>query len=67
MSYERVVVALPRDFTRFRDLPDDAIWWVHAAHAEALRSTHGTLLLDKGVPVHAVAARCCYDSAGLLR
>jgi integrase len=32
-----------------------------------LRGTHETLLLDKGQPVHAVAARCGHDPAVLLR
>jgi integrase len=32
-----------------------------------LRRTHETLLLDAGVPVHVVAARCGHDPAVLLR
>jgi integrase len=32
-----------------------------------LRGTHETLLLDAGVPVHLVAARCGRDPAVLLR
>jgi integrase len=32
-----------------------------------LRATHETLLLDAGVPVHVVAARCGHDAAVLLR
>jgi integrase len=32
-----------------------------------LRGTHETLLLDAGVPVHVVAARCWHDPAVLLR
>jgi integrase len=32
-----------------------------------LRGSHETLLLDKGVPVHVVAARCGHDPAVLLR
>jgi integrase len=32
-----------------------------------LRGTHETLLLDRGVPVHVVAARCGHDAATLLR
>lgn len=32
-----------------------------------LRGTHETLLLDRGVPVHVVAARCGRDPAVLLR
>jgi integrase len=31
------------------------------------RGTHETLLLDAGVPVHVVAARCAHDPAVLLR
>jgi len=32
-----------------------------------LRGTHETILLDQGVPVHVVAARCGHDPAVLLR
>jgi integrase len=32
-----------------------------------LRGSHETALLDKGVPVHVVAARCGHDPAVLLR
>ena len=32
-----------------------------------LRGAHETILLDKGVPVHVVAARCGHDPAVLLR
>jgi integrase len=32
-----------------------------------LRGNHETLLLDRGVPVHVVAARCGHDPAVLLR
>lgn len=32
-----------------------------------LRGTHETLLLDRGVPVHVVAARCGHDPAVMLR
>lgn len=32
-----------------------------------LRGTHETLLLDRGVPVHVVAARCGHDPSVLLR
>jgi integrase len=32
-----------------------------------LRGSHETLLLDHGVPVHVVAARCGHDAATLLR
>jgi integrase len=36
-------------------------------HFHDLRGTHETLLLDQGVPVHVVAARCGHDPAVLLR
>jgi len=32
-----------------------------------LRGSHETILLDRGVPVHVVAARCGHDPAVLLR
>jgi integrase len=32
-----------------------------------LRGSHETMLLDAGVPVHTVAARCGHDAAVLLR
>jgi integrase len=32
-----------------------------------LRGSHETILLDNGVPVHVVAARCGHDPAVLLR
>ena len=32
-----------------------------------LRGTHETILLDAGVPVHVVAARCGHDPAVMLR
>lgn len=32
-----------------------------------LRGSHSTILLDRGVPVHVVAARCGHDPAMLLR
>jgi integrase len=32
-----------------------------------LRGSHETILLDSGVPVHVVAARCGHDPATLLR
>jgi integrase len=32
-----------------------------------LRGSHETALLDAGVPVHVVAARCGHDAATLLR
>jgi integrase len=36
-------------------------------HFHDLRGSHETLLLDHGVPVHVVAARCGHDAATLLR
>jgi integrase len=38
--------------------------WPRSRHD--LRATHATLLLDKGVPVHVVAARLGHDPAVLL-
>jgi integrase len=32
-----------------------------------LRGAHETILLDKGVPIHVVAARCGHDPTTLLR
>lgn len=32
-----------------------------------LRGAHETILLDQGVPIHVVAARCGHDPASLLR
>jgi integrase len=32
-----------------------------------LRGTHETAMLDRGTPVHVVAARCGHDPATLLR
>jgi integrase len=62
-------------FTRLRD--PDRITKLFAQKARALgldgfrlhdlRGTHETLLLDRGVPVHVVAARCGHDPAVLLR
>jgi integrase len=42
-------------------------WQVHFLRFHDLRGTHETLLLDHGVPVHVVAARCGHDPATLLR
>jgi integrase len=45
--------------------PDDRLFPTLRLHD--LRGTHETLLLDAGVPVHVVAARCGHDPAVLLR
>lgn len=50
-EFQRVAARLGFDGLRFHDL----------------RGTHETLLLDAGVPVHVVAARCGHDPAVLLR
>jgi integrase len=50
-NFKRKAVALGFDKLRLHDL----------------RGTHETLLLDAGVPVHVVAARCGHDPAVLLR
>ena len=67
--------ATPFDLTRLRNV--DA--WTREFCAKArrlafaglrfhdLRATHETMLLDAGVPVHVVAARCGHDPAVLLR
>jgi integrase len=39
----------------------------HRLRFHDLRGTHETLLLDKGVPIHMVAARCGHDPAVMLR
>jgi integrase len=62
-------------FTKLRN-PDNATKeFIRRAHKlgfpglrfHDLRGTHETLLLDAGVPVHVVAARCGHDPAILLR
>ena len=51
-----------KEFTRkARKLGFPGLWLHH------VRATHETLLLDRGVPVHVVAARCGHDPAVLLR
>jgi integrase len=42
-------------------------WQVRFLRFHDLRGTHETLLLDHGVPVHVVAARCGHGPATLLR
>jgi integrase len=61
--------------TKLRDAHAVTRNFVHRARAlgfpnlrfHDLRGSHETLLLDKGVPVHVVAARCGHDPAVLLR
>lgn len=63
------------DFTRPRDARSVTKEFIRRARKlgflglrfHDLRGTHETLLLDKGVPVHVVAARCGHDPAILLR
>jgi integrase len=63
------------DLTKLRDAHAVSRNFVHRARAlgfpklrfHDLRGSHETLLLDKGVPVHVVAARCGHDPAVLLR
>jgi integrase len=50
-TFERQAAALGFGHLRFHDL----------------RGSHETMLLDAGVPVHTVAARCGHDPAMLLR
>src|SRR5262249_48796123 len=62
-------------FTRLRNADDMTKQFLHKARKlgfpglrfHDLRGTHETLLLDAGVPVHVVAARCGHDPAVLLR
>jgi integrase len=62
-------------FTKFRKPRNTTKEFVRKAKAlgfarlrfHDLRGTHETLLLDAGVPVHVVAARCGHDPAVLLR
>ena len=43
-------------------------WYaVLSVRVHDLRGTHETMLLDSGVPVHVVAARCGHDPAVMLR
>jgi integrase len=63
------------DFTRPRDARSVTKEFIRRAaklgfaklRLHDLRATHETLLLDAGVPVHVVAARCGHDPAVLLR
>jgi integrase len=63
------------DFARLRDAHAVTRLFVHRARKlgfpslrfHDLRGTHETMLLDAGVPVHVVAARCGHDPAVLLR
>ena len=63
------------DFARLRDTHAITRQFVRRAHKlgfpglrfHDLRGTHETMLLDAGVPVHVVAARCGHDPAVLLR
>jgi integrase len=64
------------DFTRPRDSRSVTKEFIRRARDKLgfanlrfhdLRATHETLLLDAGVPVHVVAARCGHDPAILLR
>jgi len=63
------------DFTKLRDAHAVTRSFVQRARKlgfpklrfHDLRGTHETLLLDAGVPVHVVAARCGHDPAVLLR
>jgi integrase len=63
------------DLTKLRDAHAVTRNFVHRARKlgfpklrfHDLRGSHETLLLDKGVPVHVVAARCGHDPAVLLR
>jgi integrase len=62
-------------FTKLRNPDNTTKEFVRKAHKlgfprlrlHDLRVTHETLLLDAGVPVHVVAARCGHDPAVLLR
>jgi integrase len=62
-------------FTKLRNADDMTKQFLHRARKlgfprlrlHDLRGTHETLLLDAGVPVHVVAARCGHDPAVLLR
>lgn len=63
------------DFTRPRDPPTVTASFIERARKlgfaklrfHDLRGSHETALLDRGVPVHVVAARCGHDPAVLLR
>jgi integrase len=63
------------DLTRLRDVHAVSREFSRQARAKGfpdlvfkdLRSSHETILLDRGVPVHVVAKRCGHDPAVLLR
>jgi integrase len=65
----------PFSFTNIRDPNATTMLFLHKARRlgfkglrfHDLRATHGTQLLDEGVPVHIVAARLGHDPAVLLR
>jgi integrase len=57
----------PRDVTRAFKLRAAKLGFPAKLRLHDLRGTHETLLLDAGVPVHVVAARCGHDPAVLLR
>jgi integrase len=62
-------------FTRLRNPDNTTKEFTRKAHKlgfpglrlHDIRGTHETILLDRGVPVHVVAARCGHDPAVLLR
>jgi integrase len=57
----------PRDVTRGFKQRAAKLGFSAKLRLHDLRGTHETLLLDAGVPVHVVAARCRHDPAVLLR
>jgi integrase len=57
----------PRDVTRGFKKRAAKLGFPAKLRFHDLRGTHETLLLDAGVPVHVVAARCGHDPAVLLR
>jgi integrase len=57
----------PRDVTRAFKQRAAKLGFDPKLRLQDLRGTHETLLLDAGVPVHVVAARCGHDPAVLLR
>jgi integrase len=72
---DALIFPSPAHLTRPRDPHAVTRGFVHRARKlgftklrfHDLRGTHETLLLDAGVPVHVVAARCGHDPAVLLR
>jgi integrase len=57
----------PRDVTRGFKQRAAKLGFPAKLRLHDLRGTHETMLLDAGVPVHVVAARCGHDPAVLLR